>query len=248
MKSFSVSMNKLLNFDSMSLCPALTHKGLVKGGERIAEISMRELEHGTTSSYRPCINCTGHDTLLMCVMFGNTHESISVKMKFGRLLIAEKQRTPLATGTINRAPPKSLHVGCDAKCMAGVEPVAEPIDFPRIIMSSPFRNGELNLLSPGSGCPLQVGAGHGRPGRAPGRCCWRGACRGVWGYDGGAGGGGGGARARPAAGRTHIHSHLNLNSLSKSIFNTNLSDPIPPDYGEGRHFGARLNPSAWWAD
>jgi hypothetical protein len=31
-----------------------------------------------------------------------------------------------------------------------------------------FRNGELSLLSPGSGCPLQVGAGHGRPGRAPG--------------------------------------------------------------------------------
>jgi diacylglycerol kinase family enzyme len=33
-----------------------------------------------------------------------------------------------------------------------------------------FRNWELNLLSPGSGCPLQVGAGHGRPGRALGRC------------------------------------------------------------------------------
>jgi hypothetical protein len=33
-----------------------------------------------------------------------------------------------------------------------------------------FPNGELNLLSPGSGCPLQAGTGHGRPGRAPGRC------------------------------------------------------------------------------
>jgi hypothetical protein len=33
-----------------------------------------------------------------------------------------------------------------------------------------FPNAELNLLSPGSGCPLQAGTGHGRPGRAPGRC------------------------------------------------------------------------------
>jgi hypothetical protein len=33
-----------------------------------------------------------------------------------------------------------------------------------------FRNGELNLLLPGSGCPLQAGTGHGRPGQAPGRC------------------------------------------------------------------------------
>jgi len=31
-------------------------------------------------------------------------------------------------------------------------------------------NAELKLLSPGSGCPLQAGTGHGRPGRAPGRC------------------------------------------------------------------------------
>jgi hypothetical protein len=38
---------------------------------------------------------------------------------------------------------------------------------PTIIL---FRNGELNLLWPGSGCPLQAGTGHGRPGRAPGRC------------------------------------------------------------------------------
>ena len=33
-----------------------------------------------------------------------------------------------------------------------------------------FRNGELNLLWPDSGCPLQAGTGHGRPGRVPGRC------------------------------------------------------------------------------
>ena len=33
-----------------------------------------------------------------------------------------------------------------------------------------FPNAELNLLSQGSGCPLQAGTGHGRPGRAPGRC------------------------------------------------------------------------------
>ncbi len=33
-----------------------------------------------------------------------------------------------------------------------------------------FPNAELNLLSPGSGCPLQAGTGHGRPGRAPGLC------------------------------------------------------------------------------
>jgi hypothetical protein len=33
-----------------------------------------------------------------------------------------------------------------------------------------FPNAELNLLSPGSGCPLQAGTGHGLPGRAPGRC------------------------------------------------------------------------------
>jgi hypothetical protein len=33
-----------------------------------------------------------------------------------------------------------------------------------------FRNGELNLLLPGSGCPLQTGTGHGRSGRTPGRC------------------------------------------------------------------------------
>ena len=31
-----------------------------------------------------------------------------------------------------------------------------------------FPNAELNLLSPGSGCTLQAGTGHGRPGRAPG--------------------------------------------------------------------------------
>jgi hypothetical protein len=31
-------------------------------------------------------------------------------------------------------------------------------------------NLELNLLSQGSGCPLQSGTGHGWPGRAPGRC------------------------------------------------------------------------------
>ncbi len=28
-----------------------------------------------------------------------------------------------------------------------------------------FRNRELNLLLPGSGCPLQAGTGYGRPGR-----------------------------------------------------------------------------------
>jgi len=28
----------------------------------------------------------------------------------------------------------------------------------------------LNLLRPDSGCPLRAGTGHGRPGRAPGRC------------------------------------------------------------------------------
>ena len=32
-----------------------------------------------------------------------------------------------------------------------------------------FPNAELNLLSPGSGCPLQAGTGHVRPGRSPGR-------------------------------------------------------------------------------
>jgi hypothetical protein len=30
-----------------------------------------------------------------------------------------------------------------------------------------FCNKELNLLLPGSGCPLQVGTGHGQSGRAP---------------------------------------------------------------------------------
>ena len=38
------------------------------------------------------------------------------------------------------------------------------------IIETLFPNAELNLLSPGSGCPLQAGTGHGRPGRAPGRC------------------------------------------------------------------------------
>ncbi len=33
-----------------------------------------------------------------------------------------------------------------------------------------FRIGELNLLLPDSGCPLQAGTGHGRPSRTPGRC------------------------------------------------------------------------------
>jgi hypothetical protein len=33
-----------------------------------------------------------------------------------------------------------------------------------------FHNGELNLLLPGSGCPLQTGTGQGRSRRAPGRC------------------------------------------------------------------------------
>ena len=37
-------------------------------------------------------------------------------------------------------------------------------------MKTLFPYAELNLLSPGSGCPLQAGTGHGRPGRAPGRC------------------------------------------------------------------------------
>ncbi len=31
-------------------------------------------------------------------------------------------------------------------------------------------NAGLNLLRPDSGCPLRAGTGHGRPGRAPGRC------------------------------------------------------------------------------
>jgi hypothetical protein len=31
-------------------------------------------------------------------------------------------------------------------------------------------NGGLSRLSPGSGCPLRAGTGHGRPGRAPGWC------------------------------------------------------------------------------
>ncbi len=38
------------------------------------------------------------------------------------------------------------------------------------IIETLFPNAELNLLSQGSGCPLQAGTGHGRPGRAPGRC------------------------------------------------------------------------------
>jgi hypothetical protein len=33
-----------------------------------------------------------------------------------------------------------------------------------------FSNGELNLLWPDGGCPLQTGTGHGWPGQAPGRC------------------------------------------------------------------------------
>ena len=33
-----------------------------------------------------------------------------------------------------------------------------------------FPNADLNLLSLGSGCPLQAGTGHGRPGLAPVRC------------------------------------------------------------------------------
>ncbi len=37
-------------------------------------------------------------------------------------------------------------------------------------MKTLFPNAELNLLSPDSGCPLQSGTGHGRPGRVPGRC------------------------------------------------------------------------------
>ncbi len=35
-------------------------------------------------------------------------------------------------------------------------------------MKTLFPNVELNLLSQGSGCPLQAGTGHGLPGRAPG--------------------------------------------------------------------------------
>ena len=33
-----------------------------------------------------------------------------------------------------------------------------------------FHNGELNLLLPDSGCPLQSGTGHGLPGLAWGLC------------------------------------------------------------------------------
>ena len=33
-----------------------------------------------------------------------------------------------------------------------------------------FRNGELKVRLPDSGCPLQPGTGHGQRGRAPGRC------------------------------------------------------------------------------
>jgi hypothetical protein len=114
---------KQLNFDSISLWPAFTYDGLVKGGERITASSMCELQHGTTSSFKLCINCDGHDTLHLCLMFGKIHESNSVKMKFGRLLLAEKQRTALASGETNTITPNLLHAGCDARFMAGIEPM-----------------------------------------------------------------------------------------------------------------------------
>ena len=38
------------------------------------------------------------------------------------------------------------------------------------LLGSTIKLSDLNLLSPSSGCPLQAGSGHGRPGRAPGRC------------------------------------------------------------------------------
>jgi hypothetical protein len=44
--------------------------------------------------------------------------------------------------------------------------ITQHINIPQIL----FLNGELNFLLPGSGCQLQAGTGHGRSGRAPGRC------------------------------------------------------------------------------
>jgi len=45
-------------------------------------------------------------------------------------------------------------------------------DLPRGAQSeeSSFPNAGLNPLRPDMGCPLRAGTGHGRPGRAPGRC------------------------------------------------------------------------------
>ncbi len=50
----------------------------------------------------------------------------------------------------------------------GGEPINKRADT--LAEKTLFPNAELNLLSPGSGCPLQTGTGHGWPGRAPGRC------------------------------------------------------------------------------
>jgi hypothetical protein len=55
--------------------------------------------------------------------------------------------------------PSSHNMGCGISAAGWREPK-------KIL----FLNGELNLLWPVSGCPLQAGTGHGLPGQAPGRC------------------------------------------------------------------------------
>ena len=42
------------------------------------------------------------------------------------------------------------------------------LQYLKILFETLFPNAELNLLSQGSGCPLQAGTGHGLPGRALG--------------------------------------------------------------------------------
>ena len=53
------------------------------------------------------------------------------------------------------------------------------LNFCRSFAKILFRNGELNLLWPDIGCPLQAGTGHGLPELAPGRSLLHSYCGGA---------------------------------------------------------------------
>jgi hypothetical protein len=92
-------------------------------------------------------------------MFGKHHESIACKMKFGSLLLADKQRIALATGATSIMPPKSTHGGNDASVTAG----AEPIDFPKIIISDIWCFNFDNVKSSMAEAELFIPSSEGSP-------------------------------------------------------------------------------------
>ncbi len=67
-------------------------------------------------------------------------------------------------------PPRAAANGPPRTASSTIAEVRRDTQQRLLLQKTLFPNAELNLLSPGSGCPLQAGTGHGQPGRAPGRC------------------------------------------------------------------------------